>query len=165
MLVGITRLGKPLAGVVHVPFAEPHRTVYGAIGVGTFGANPAPARSEHRVISTSRSRLTPAIQQLIDKRAFDQVIRAGGAGSKGLLTLDGIADAWWYPEPGTSLWDSAAVDAILRASGGTLTDAFGDDIIYDPKRPNFVNSRGVIATRFSGTQHQEFCISKEELSL
>lgn len=161
VLLGITRLGKPLAGVVHVPFAEPSpRNVYGAVGVGVWGARDTPKRDTKRVIATSRSRPTSSLRAMIDKQNFDSVVPIGGAGSKGLLTLDGEVDAYWYPVSGTSLWDTAAIDAILRAAGGKLTDTWNDDIDYNPDRDHYVNDQGVIATKLPEEQHRAFCLQR-----
>eukprot|EP00957_Ditylum_brightwellii_P203917 15336762-Ditylum_brightwellii.AAC.1 len=55
---------------------------------------------------------------------------------------------------GTSLWDVAAADAILRAIGGRLSDKDGNDIDYSKSRQNAENVEGIIACNDSWL-HQE----------
>jgi 3'-phosphoadenosine 5'-phosphosulfate (PAPS) 3'-phosphatase len=52
---------------------------------------------------------------------------------------------WFYPKPGTSLWDVAAPDALLRALRGKLTDKYGRDIDYDKSREAAENVDGIVA--------------------
>ena len=70
-----------------------------------------------------------------------------GAGEKSLrLILQKNNEAiWFYPKPGTSLWDVAAPDALLRSLGGKLTDKFGNDMDYSKSRDEFENMDGVVA--------------------
>jgi 3'(2'), 5'-bisphosphate nucleotidase len=46
------------------------------------------------------------------------VVRAGGAGGKVALMLDGRVDAWIFPVKGTKRWDTCAGEALLNAHGG-----------------------------------------------
>jgi len=80
----------------------------------------------------------------------------GGAGEKSLRIIlrsqqEGL---WFYPKPGTSLWDVAASDALLRASGGKLTDSLGNDMDYSKSRDDAENIEGVIAC-FDKNMHSE----------
>ena len=49
---------------------------------------------------------------------------------------------------GTSLWDTCAPEAVLRAAGGRCTDLFGAPLVHDPERPGggLINDLGVLAT-------------------
>ena len=70
------------------------------------------------------------MQKLIDSMHVTEIVRAGGAGSKGILVLDGVVDAYVFPQNGTHRWDTCAIDAILHAYNGCLTDAYGDAYDY-----------------------------------
>ena len=81
-----------------------------------------------------------------------------GAGEKSLRVLlrsenEGL---WFFPKPGTSLWDVAASDALLRATGGRLTDKNGRDMDYSKNRLDAENLDGVVAC-FDHSLHAE-CI-------
>ena len=73
-----------------------------------------------------------------------EVLEAGGAGNKVLAVLRGDADATML-HLGTSLWDTCAPEAVLRAAGGALTDFFGARIHYGPAA-RVLNCYGVVAT-------------------
>lgn len=75
-----------------------------------------------------------------------KVIRAGGAGYKSLLVLEGVADSYFYPSPGCKCWDTAAPSAILKSVGGILTDITGNEYNYD-KNVRHNNLTGILASR------------------
>eukprot|EP00559_Dactyliosolen_fragilissimus_P007472 CAMPEP_0184870244 /NCGR_PEP_ID=MMETSP0580-20130426/36890_1 /TAXON_ID=1118495 /ORGANISM="Dactyliosolen fragilissimus" /LENGTH=431 /DNA_ID=CAMNT_0027372225 /DNA_START=184 /DNA_END=1479 /DNA_ORIENTATION=+ len=70
-----------------------------------------------------------------------------GAGLKALRLLLGSGDEtlWFFPKPGTSLWDVAAADALLRVIGGKLSDKYGKDLDYSKPRVEAQNLDGIIA--------------------
>jgi len=70
-----------------------------------------------------------------------------GAGEKSLrLVLRRENEAlWFFPREGTSLWDIAASDAILRSIGGKVTDKFGRQLDYSKSREKAENLDGIIA--------------------
>jgi 3'(2'), 5'-bisphosphate nucleotidase len=84
-----------------------------------------------------------AAQHLIHK----EPILISGAGEKSLrLILQVNNEAlWFFPKKGTSLWDVAAPDAILRSLGGKLTDKFGNTMDYSKAREDAENMEGVVA--------------------
>jgi len=92
-------------------------------------------------------------------------IYVSGAGEKSLRLIVGTEDEtlWFFPKAGTSRWDVAASDAILRAFGGRVTDKYGEDLDYSyyPDRAEqggdaMENTDGIIASN-SATLHAE-CI-------
>jgi 3'-phosphoadenosine 5'-phosphosulfate (PAPS) 3'-phosphatase len=70
-----------------------------------------------------------------------------GAGEKSIrLILHRNKEAlWFYPKGGTSRWDVAASDALLRCLGGKLTDKYGNEINYNTTRTESENVDGVVA--------------------
>ena len=70
-----------------------------------------------------------------------------GAGYKTLALLLGKKEEtlWFFPKPGTSLWDVAAADALLRATGGKLTDSLNRDLDYSKSRDEGSNEDGIVA--------------------
>lgn len=101
MLIGVSHKGRPLLGVVHVPFRN---TLYwGVDGVGTFRVDengnqskiePSSADHNHRRILTSRHYLTQAILEKVNSMNPTEVLSLGGGGRKGLEVLRGRAEAW-----------------------------------------------------------------------
>jgi len=80
---------------------------------------------------------------LIDK----EPMLISGAGEKSLRLILQINNEalWFYPKSGTSLWDVAAPDALLRSLGGKLTDKFGNTMDYTKSRAEAENMEGVVA--------------------
>ena len=78
---------------------------------------------------------------------YPEPLLISGAGEKSLrLILQQKNEAvWFFPKPGTSLWDVAAPDALLRSLGGKLTDKFGNEMDYTKSRDEFENMDGVVA--------------------
>lgn len=61
-----------------------------------------------------------------------------------LQLLEGVASIYVFASPGCKKWDTCAPEAILAATGGKLTDIFGNAYKYgaDESRPN---KTGVLA--------------------
>jgi len=74
-------------------------------------------------------------------------LHISGAGEKSLrLILQKHNEAlWFFPKPGTSLWDVAAPDALLRSLGGKMTDKHGNEMDYSKSREQAENVEGVVA--------------------
>jgi 3'(2'), 5'-bisphosphate nucleotidase len=91
----------------------------------TSSASPASSDVSSLSVVTSRSHMTPELTSLLAELGVGTVLRAGGAGNKGVKLLQGHADAYVFPQAGTKRWDICAVQAAVEAAGGQLTDAFG----------------------------------------
>lgn len=110
------------------------------------------------VISSSRSK--GVVEDVCKEMGAMGVIQPepmhiSGAGEKSLRLVlrrhnEGL---WFFPRSGTSLWDIAASDAILRALGGKVTDKFGRPLDYSKSRAEAENMDGIIAGS-SATIHE-----------
>ena len=117
-------------------------------------------RTPRAVISSSRSK--GIVQDFVDHLASEGVVHqdpilVSGAGEKSLrLILSAQSEAlWFFPKPGTSRWDVAATDALLRQFGGRVTDKFGHDLdYYSTSRDDAENLDGIIASN-NQEIHQE----------
>ena len=141
VLMGISVGGVPVAGVIHQPFVDYDgrpssdptcrgRTLWGGYNMGVWsspGRDVSLARRVPRLpvadpanlrVATTRSHPGPAIERAIDLLTPAEVVRAGGAGGKVALILDGRVDAWVFPQKGTKRWDTCAGEALLRAHHG-----------------------------------------------
>ena len=102
------------------------------------------------VISSSRSK--GVVQDFVTHLGSKGMIHPepmhiSGAGEKSLRIVlrEKNEGLWFFPKGGTSLWDVAASDALLRAIGGKLTDKFGQELDYNKSRDEAENEDGVIA--------------------
>ena len=100
----------------------------------------------------SKSRAGGVVGKCIQALADEDLLHSdpafiSGAGVKALHLLVGSSDEslWFWPKAGTSLWDVAAADALLRVVGGRLSDKYGKDINYDKSRQDANNEDGVVA--------------------
>lgn len=101
----------------------------------------------------SKSRSEGVVQNFITYLADEMgmidrdPLLVSGAGEKSLriITRSQNEGLWFFPKGGTSLWDVAASDALLRSIGGKLTDKYGIHMDYSKPRTDAENVNGVIA--------------------
>ncbi|GKY94625.1 hypothetical protein MPSEU_000428000 [Mayamaea pseudoterrestris] len=173
ILIGIVVDNVPVFGVVGKPFSYTGLspilktscvTIYGgSLCNGVFVAGQSepikrtPLNADaalidlpRAVISTSRSEgvVHDFCIHLGEKGlVYPEPMMCSGAGEKSLrLILQRRNEAlWFFPKAGTSLWDVAAPDALLRALGGRMSDKFGNDMDYSKPREEAENTDGVVA--------------------
>ena len=68
----------------------------------------------------------------------------GSAGLKGVSVAEGSADAYLALGTAGQRWDVCAVDAVVRAAGGRVTDVYGHDLDY--RRRSLLNDHGLLVT-------------------
>mmetsp|Transcript_16743 Transcript_16743/g.34504 ORF Transcript_16743/g.34504 Transcript_16743/m.34504 type:complete len:389 (+) Transcript_16743:233-1399(+) len=167
ILVAIILDQTPCFGVICKPFGHPEQTpvldtgcmtVYGGtlLGGAYIAGGAAIRRTKdvtddaRAVISQSRSKgiVQDFVSYLGEKGIIHpEPLHVSGAGEKSLRIITGFQNEglWFYPKGGTSLWDVAASDALLRATGGRLTDKYGNDMDYSKSQKEAENKKGVIA--------------------
>ncbi|XP_030200256.1 3'(2'),5'-bisphosphate nucleotidase 1 [Gadus morhua] len=153
VLIGISYGGKAIAGVINQPFynyqvgggADLGRTMWGVLGLGTFGIEVKEVPGDRRIVTTTRSHSNKVVTDCVDAMEPHEVIRVGGAGNKIIQLIEGKASAYVFASPGCKKWDTCATEAILHAVGGKLTDMHGNDYCYDANVKH-MNSAGVLAT-------------------
>jgi 3'-phosphoadenosine 5'-phosphosulfate (PAPS) 3'-phosphatase len=174
ILISIIVDNEPHFGVIGKPFGYSGftsildtscATIYGgALTHGVFVAggkqiiaSPINSGREHNnddlpkaVISTSRSKgvVHDFCVHLGEKALVSpEPMLISGAGEKSLrLIVQRNNEAiWFFPKPGTYLWDVAAPDALLRSLGGKLTNKYGKNLDYSKSRDEAENVEGVVA--------------------
>lgn len=98
-----------------------------------------------RIVS-SKSHRAPWTAQLCDALgiAAHEQYRCGSTGVKIAMVGRGEAALYAHPSGGTKLWDTCAPQVLLSASGGRLTDVFGQPLSYGGSLLG--NERGLLAT-------------------
>ena len=126
--------GEAHAGLVYRPLTAPPTFALGcaaegvarsSLDLGLGGATAAPPRT-HTPPSTASARglmcsngnLSPFTQALAVELGSG-LVRAGGAGNKVLLLLEGKGQSY-IQDRGVSRWDTCAAQAVLEAHGGCL---------------------------------------------
>ena len=121
-----------ICGVINQPFfgfddesKKPDqwgRSIWGVVGLGSFGPfEQKKLAADQKIICTTRSHSSKAVNACIEAMQPDNVLRQGGAGNKVLRVIEGDAHAYVFASPGTKKWDTCAPEAILVAMGGRLT--------------------------------------------
>merc|ERR1712212_206687 len=162
ILIGVAVDDKAIAGVINQPFfgfddeskkpEEWGRSIWGVVGLGSFGPfEQKKLAADEKIICTTRSHSSKAVNACIEAMQPDNVLRQGGAGNKVLRVIEGDAHAYVFASPGTKKWDTCAPEAILVAMGEVLTDMQGNELKYG-KDVKFPNSAGVLATISSKAQ-------------
>ncbi|OQX68740.1 MAG: hypothetical protein B6A08_08645 [Sorangiineae bacterium NIC37A_2] len=151
VMIGLLDGQRPTHGVLVAPVSG--IAWAGALGRGAFRIDRDGSVSEVRVPETlsladaavvsSRSHRTSLLEQAIERLAVSRVLAIGSAGLKGAAVVDGRADIYLAPEHAGCRWDACAPEAILRAAGGTYTDALGNDLDY--RAPSLKNDTGIVA--------------------
>jgi 3'(2'), 5'-bisphosphate nucleotidase len=96
-------------------------------------ARPPDAVGHARMV-VSRSHRDAALESVADALGIADVHPCGSVGLKVALVATGEADLYVHTGAGPKLWDGCAPDAIARAAGAEVTDAFGRPLRYDTAR-------------------------------
>lgn len=163
-LIGICLRGEPIAGVIGQPFVS-NVVIYGIVGAGVVNLAVESTPKQERngiVLASSQSHLKPVIQEATQIINPKSIIPIGGAGNKMIQVANGTADMCIL-NLATSLWDTAATTAIIAATGGTVTDLFGNPIRHFA-HSQIKNQYGVLASGkqlavndVHGRNHKDIC--------
>ena len=93
-MIGFAFEGKPVAGIIHQPYYQNcnkqlGRTLYGIVGIGTYGFQHTSPPSGRRIVISTKSRISPVVTEAIKAMNPDKVVHVGGAGYKTVLILEG----------------------------------------------------------------------------
>lgn len=146
--IGLVKNGEPVLGVVYVPAKD---VLYAGVkGEGAFkveGGAQKPIRAEFTgdvtVVVASRSHRDERLDAFLEKLGDYQEINMGSS-LKLCLVAEGKAAIYPRFAP-TSLWDTAAADAVVRAAGGNTKDVDGNVLTYDPGK-NILNPYFIVRT-------------------
>jgi 3'(2'), 5'-bisphosphate nucleotidase len=152
VMIGLLEGTRAVAGAVHAPVAG--TSWAGAPGAGAWRVggdgqwvpvrvSPQKDLGRARLVA-SRSHRSAALQRALAALGGASVRALGSAGLKGAEVAQGRADAYVDTGPGTKRWDACAIDALVTAAGGRVTDARGAPIDY--RGPDLANRHGLIVT-------------------
>ncbi|HSE02806.1 MAG TPA: 3'(2'),5'-bisphosphate nucleotidase CysQ [Methylomirabilota bacterium] len=152
VMIGLLDGARALAGAVHAPVAA--MSWIGAPGIGAWRVDgdgpwvpvqvsPETDLGRARLVA-SRSHRSVSLQRALAALGGTSVRALGSAGLKGAEVAQGTADAYVDTGPGTKRWDACAIDALVTAAGGRVTDTRGVPIDY--RGPDLANRRGLLVT-------------------
>jgi len=144
VLIGVYSLetGRSLMGVVGSPFSSNvgEQLVFGSTVGERMVLFPSVGKSTSGTLTEETDSCKPRLvvgssenQLLLDQleKTF-QVVRAGGAGHKMMMVLDGQVQLYINSSPSVYLWDTCAPHALLAALGGGVKTFKGfQDVVYN----------------------------------
>jgi 3'(2'), 5'-bisphosphate nucleotidase len=155
IMVGLAIEGEAALGVVYQPVADLlYRGAPGLLAEAVEGGVARPlavsavaAPGQMRLVA-SRSHRDPLVDAVCRRLGVTQDRPSGSVGLKVGLLATGQCDLYIHPAPGLKEWDTCAPDAILRAAGGAIGDAWGRPLRYNKadvrQRQGLVASNGAI---------------------
>ncbi|HEY3234818.1 MAG TPA: 3'(2'),5'-bisphosphate nucleotidase CysQ [Polyangiaceae bacterium] len=152
VMIGMLDGERPKAGIVHAPALG---TVWcGMVGQGAFRIDPGGDRRQISVsragelaratVVGSRAHRTRGVERALVALNAGHLEAVGSAGLKGVWVAEGRADAYVAPFHAGWRWDACAIEAVVAAAGGRLTDAYGEPLDY--RGASLENQRGVVAS-------------------
>ena len=113
---------------------------------------------------TSKNHRNEKLKELIEKINFKKTIVMGSIGCKIASIIRGDSDIYISLSlPGKSApkdWDFAAPEAILKASGGAITNINNEDLVYG--RTDLKQS-GIIIASNNKKNHERICSEVKEI--
>jgi 3'(2'), 5'-bisphosphate nucleotidase len=140
------------AGVIHAPVSGV--AWIGGVGLGAWRVDPAGPRvpihvsairelAQARAVA-SRSHRGRRLERTLAALGVREVRALGSAGLKGAQVAEGLAEAYVHPGAGLRRWDVCAVDALVTAAGGQVSDVAGAPIDY--RDASLTCKRGFVAS-------------------
>mmetsp|Transcript_40396 Transcript_40396/g.29101 ORF Transcript_40396/g.29101 Transcript_40396/m.29101 type:complete len:250 (+) Transcript_40396:405-1154(+) len=172
-MIGVSVNQRPKIGVIHKPFYNAAyrqgRTYFGTPETGVFIKDkfPKKLRRLDRVISLDDFDK----EEAVDEKDYDlwvcaslnknqlstneilkalkprHVARVAGAGNKFVYLMDKKADFYVNLVPGFKYWDLCASEALYNSMGGILTNAAGEEILYDHNNDDYTIKEGIVAAK------------------
>ena len=158
VMIGLAIGGKAVLGVIMQP--DPGLIYAGAVGFGAHlceGEDEIPLRVSDvsnltkMVVVSSRSHRPQIVDQMRKALRITSERVSGSVGLKVGLISRQLADLYVHPSPGCKEWDLCAPQAVLEAAGGTMTDCWGNPIVFNKRDVRAHN--GLVAS--NGVRHDE----------
>jgi 3'(2'), 5'-bisphosphate nucleotidase len=152
VMIGLVAGPRAVAGVIHAPVSGV--AWVGGVGLGAWRVDPAgPWVSVHvsatrdlaqaRLVA-SRSHRSLRLERTLATLGVREVRPVGSAGLKGARVAEGLAEAYVHTGTGLKRWDVCAVDALVTAAGGRVSDVNGVPIDY--RGASLRCERGLVAS-------------------
>ena len=162
---------KPILGVVLIPSKDELWLAYGSKiwcerrkgrikEINSFSKK----NLKEMTLATSKNHSNPTLRKLIEIINFQQVVVMGSIGCKISSIIRGDCDIYiCLSMPGRSTpkdWDFAAPEAILKASGGAITNIDNEDLNYLNK--DFSQGNIIIASN-NKQSHGSICLQIKKI--
>jgi 3'(2'), 5'-bisphosphate nucleotidase len=152
VMIGLVAGAGAVAGVIHAPVSG---VVWvGGVGLGAWRVDPTGPRvpvhvsairelAQARAVA-SRSHRSLRLERTLAALGVREVRSIGSAGLKGAQVAEGLAETYVHTGCGLKRWDVCAVDALVTAAGGRVSDTTGAPIEY--RAESLACERGLVAS-------------------
>jgi 3'(2'), 5'-bisphosphate nucleotidase len=159
VMIGLVEGCRAVAAVIYAPATGV--TWIGAEGLGAWRIDPSVGRwipvcvsgtddlSRARIV-VSRSHRSTRLERALTVLGAREVRPMGSAGLKGAQVAEGLAELYVDTSASTKRWDACAVDALVTAAGGRVSDLTGARIDY--RGPTLANEHGLVVS--NGRTHE-----------
>jgi 3'(2'), 5'-bisphosphate nucleotidase len=158
VMIGLVVGRGAAAGVIHAPVSGV--AWIGGPGLGAWRVEPlgpwvpihvsATGELAQARVVASRSHRSVRLERSLAALGARELRPMGSAGLKGAEVAQGGADAYVDTSRGLQRWDVCAVDALVTAAGGRVSDVAGAPIDY--RGESLVCERGLVAS--NGLTHE-----------
>jgi 3'(2'),5'-bisphosphate nucleotidase len=155
--IALTVCGRPVLGVVYQPVQDVlfhARQSHGAVRLRGRERTPLHVSTvsdpAQMCLVASRAHYSPFVQAAREALGIKEVQQAGSVGVKVGLLAQGTCDLYLSTNV-CKEWDLCAPHALLLEAGGTFTNLFGQNLVYN--RPGVQSCHGLLAS--NGQAHAE----------
>ena len=171
MHLGLNYKQKPLIGIVLIPekdelwISDGEEVWCEKRNKSRFNPNFSKNKDlKEMTLVTSKNHRNDILKNLIKKIDFKEVVIMGSIGCKIASIVRGDCDVYIclsLPKKSSPKdWDFAAPEAILKSSGGAITNLYNQELIYG--KSNFEQS-GVIVASNNANTHKNLCLEIKEV--
>ena len=171
MHLALNYKNKPYIGIVLIPEKDELWIADGekVWGEKKDGLKIKPSLSTNKslkdmILVTSKNHRNETLQTLIKKIDFNKVITMGSIGCKIASIVRGESDIYislsLHGKSSPKDWDFASPDAILKASGGVITNLYNQELSYS--NSNFEQG-GIIVASNNLKTHKRICLEIKEI--
>ena len=151
IMIGLVDNGAPVAGLVYLPavdhmyMAEKGKGAFLKSGeeIQKLGVSGKSDSRESKIV-VSRSHFADNVRHLYEALGINDIVRVGSNGLKKGMIARGEAELFFNPTSKMGEWDLCAPQVIVEEAGGRVTNALGEELVYNKKEPNTPN--GVLAS-------------------
>ncbi|MGH9898264.1 MAG: 3'(2'),5'-bisphosphate nucleotidase CysQ family protein, partial [Pyrinomonadaceae bacterium] len=154
--IGLVIEGQVVLGVVYQPCSDichwavrgngTWRSENGGMPIREFTSSETDQNSLR--LAATRSHRGKAMSRIVEALGYKEIAR-GSVGVKISLLVDRLCDLYIHPFSRTKQWDTCAPEAILREAGGSISDCYGQPLLYNTV--DVTHRNGILAS--NGSAH------------
>lgn len=150
VMIGLTEGTVPILGVIYDPMKS--KLFLGVLNEGAWLIEGDQTQilkmamwNEPPVIVHSKNHRSQKLNTFLKLNAHLKTFSRGSAGLKAMCILENEADIYFHPSSHIKEWDTCAAHAIIRATGGFISDGQGETLQYTQDNPR--HQHGILVAK------------------